>query len=131
MTFCEGWWHLARDLLAPQISLEHNRVEGMQVMRRDSQCLSAKSELSSGEVFNLNENGLVNGFQALIKFSHHLINLHPITMNENGSKIIFIEHFAGLASVIHVDSAPRQFPGASLEGGVAPCPGPPCTPHRT
>ena len=29
-----------------------------------------------------NENGLLNGFPALVKFSSGLSNLHPITMNE-------------------------------------------------
>ena len=41
-----------------------------------------------GQVFNLNEDGLVNGFPAPIEFSGGLISLHLITMNASIGGVI-------------------------------------------
>ena len=44
--------------------------------------------VSSGDLFNLNGFGHVNGLPFLIKFRQRLINLFPITINEWGSTMI-------------------------------------------
>ena len=55
-----------------------------------------QARVSSGEPFNSNENALVNGFPALIKFSLGLINRSTITMNEKEFIIIQINCLPGL-----------------------------------
>jgi hypothetical protein len=51
---------------------------------------------SSGEPFNLNDNGPVNGFPTTMKIIYCQINLSPINMNEKGSISIHIQWFPGL-----------------------------------
>ena len=51
-------------------------------------CVSARlGRVSSREVSILNENGLVHGFSALIKFGWGQVNLNPFTKKEIGRDI--------------------------------------------
>ena len=57
---------------------------------------------------DLNNDGMVNGCPALIKFMSGQINLHSITMNEEGSTIIQIEYFPGSNRLVtFVEIQPR------------------------
>ena len=71
-------------ILNPELQARDASVVSVGVLSvaRDAEGHIMALVTQSEKVSDVNENGPVNRFPALIKFSWGLINLHPITMNE-------------------------------------------------